>query len=375
MPSVFISYRRDDSAGFAGRLADALEQRLGAGAVFRDVDDIQPGADFEAVIARGLDQVRAMLVVIGPGWLDAAVDGQRRLDRPDDFVRREVEQALASGKPVVPVLVGGATMPAANALPIALRGLANRQALVLGDASWSADLARLEAVLAQSLMPSPGWDGRYDWDGFADPMLHPYDQDPAQGWLGTANHRIAPRGYGMQLSSTWYGPERFERLAELAGRGKHDTRSTIAMQYDQSTTFAAKLKAMFEASGMAEPLRAAIAALPAGERAKAEEAYRRLRAFDGRLAASSADAALYGAFLHESARHTFLDELGPDDSQTWKALLQVSGLSYSAQADHLLGRDDSPFWDDIGTPQVEDKPAILARSLAAAVNLLEAQVG
>ena len=153
MPSVFISYRRDDSAGFAGRLADALEQRLGAGAVFRDVDDIQPGADFEAVIARGLEQVRAVLVVIGPGWLDAAVDGQRRLDRPDDFVRREVEQALASGKPVVPVLVGGATMPAANALPIALRGLANRQALVLGDASWSADLARLEAVLAQWVAP------------------------------------------------------------------------------------------------------------------------------------------------------------------------------------------------------------------------------
>ncbi|MCF6752378.1 penicillin acylase family protein [Pseudomonas stutzeri] len=225
------------------------------------------------------------------------------------------------------------------------------------------------------LMPSPGWDGRYDWDGFADPMLHPYDQDPAQGWLGTANHRIAPRGYGMQLSSTWYAPERFERLAERAGRGKYDTRSTIAMQYDQTTTFAAKLKAMFEAPGTAEPLRAAIAALPAGERAKAEEAYRRLLAFDGRLAASSADAALYGAFLHESARHTFLDELGPDDSQAWKALLQVSGLSYSAQADHLLGRDDSPFWDDIGTPQVEDKPAILARSLAAAVNLLETQLG
>jgi hypothetical protein len=155
MPSVFISYRRDDSAGFAGRLTDALEQRLGAGTVFRDVDDIQPGADFEAVIARGLDQVRAVLVVIGPGWLDASADGQRRLDRADDFVRREVEQALASGKPVVPVLVGGAAMPAANALPVALRGLANRQALVLGDASWSADLARLEAVLAQWVAPPP----------------------------------------------------------------------------------------------------------------------------------------------------------------------------------------------------------------------------
>lgn len=154
MPTVFVSYRREDSAGFAGRLSDALEQRIGTGSVFRDVDDIQPGADFEAVIAHGLEQVSVVLVVIGPGWLAAAADGQRRLDRPDDFVRREIEQALASGKPVVPVLVGGATMPAADALPVVLRGLANRQALVLGDASWSADLARLEAVLAQWVAPA-----------------------------------------------------------------------------------------------------------------------------------------------------------------------------------------------------------------------------
>ncbi|HWV08712.1 MAG TPA: penicillin acylase family protein, partial [Pseudomonas sp.] len=87
------------------------------------------------------------------------------------------------------------------------------------------------------LVPSPGWEGRFDWDGFADPMLHPYDQDPQQGWLGTANHRTAPRGYGMQLSNSWYYPERYERLAQLAGSGKHDTKSMIAMQYDQTSPF------------------------------------------------------------------------------------------------------------------------------------------
>jgi acyl-homoserine-lactone acylase len=68
----------------------------------------------------------------------------------------------------------------------------------------------------EGLLPSPGWEGRYDWDGYADPMLHPYDQDPAQGWLGTANQRVIPRGYGMQLSNSWAAPERGERLAELA---------------------------------------------------------------------------------------------------------------------------------------------------------------
>ncbi len=225
------------------------------------------------------------------------------------------------------------------------------------------------------LLPSPGWDGTYDWDGFADPMLHPYDQDPAQGWLGTANQRTVPRGYGMQLSSTWYYPGRAERIAELAGRGRHDARSMIAMQYDQTTPFAAKLRAMFEAPGMATELAKAMENLPPADRARAREALTRLLAFDGRLAADSADAALYGAFLQESARQIFLDELGPDDSPAWQALLQMASLSYSAQADHLLGREDSPFWDDVTSTQKEDKPAILARSLAAAAGYLENRLG
>lgn len=227
----------------------------------------------------------------------------------------------------------------------------------------------------KGMLPSPGWDGRHDWDGLADPMLHPYDQDPPQGWLGTANQRIVPPGYGIQLSNAWYYPERSERLAELAGAGKHDTRSMIAMQADQTTLFAAKLKKMFLAPGMAQPLKTAIDALPEAERTKAREAYTRLMAFDGRLSVQSADAALYELFLQQSAQQIFLDELGPLDSASWKAFVAQGRASYSAQADHLLGRDDSPFWDDLGTTQKEDKPAILARSLAAAVTVGEAQLG
>ena len=108
---------------------------------------------------------------------------------------------------------------------------------------------------------------------------------------------------------------------------------------------------------------------------QADEALKRLLAFDGKLAASSADAAIYGAFLHESARQIFLDELGPESSPAWQALVQTANTSYSAQADHLLGRVDSPFWNDIRTPQQEDKPTILARSLAASIELLESRLG
>lgn len=227
----------------------------------------------------------------------------------------------------------------------------------------------------QGLLPSPGWDGRYDWDGFADPMLHPYDQDPPAGWLGHANQRSQPRGYGMQLSNTWYYPERAERLAQLAGNGRHDSRSLMALQNDQVTLLADKLKQMFDAPGMAQPLKQAIDALPAGQREKARDALARLKAFDGRLSPVSADAALYELFLQEAARQTFLDDLGPESSAVWHAFVGNARLSYSAQADHLLGREDSPFWDDRNTPQKEDKPAILARSLAAAVDAGIAQLG
>jgi acyl-homoserine-lactone acylase len=225
------------------------------------------------------------------------------------------------------------------------------------------------------LVPSPGWGNEFAWDGFADPMLHPYDQDPPQGWLGTANQRTVPRGYGMQLSNSWFYPERSERIAELAGTGRHDSQSMIAMQYDQTSPFVAKLQTMFSAPGMAEGLQAAIAALPAAERSKAQEAFNRLMKFDGKLTASSADAALYSAFLHQSARETFLDELGPESSPAWQALVDTANNSYSAQADHLLGREDSPFWNDTRTAQKEDKPAILARSLAGSVTLLESKLG
>ncbi|UST96628.1 penicillin acylase family protein [Pseudomonas siliginis] len=250
--------------------------------------------------------------------------------------------------------------------------------LVFADASnigWQVTGRFPNRREGEGLLPSPGWDGRYDWDGYADPMLHPYDQDPAQGWLGTANQRVIPDGYGMQLSKSWAAPERGERLAEMAGSGKHDSRSVIAMQYDQTTTLAAKLKKVFEAPGMKQPLKQAIDALPEAERSKAREAFTRLMAFDGKLSPTSADAAIYELFLQESMKQIFLDELGPESSPAWKAFLANGDLSYAAQADHLLGREDSPFWDDLRTPQKEDKAVILARSLAGAITAGDSQLG
>ena len=155
MPRFFLSYRRDDNAGFAGRLADALEAAFGVGSVFRDVDDIQPGEDFVATINRQLQSTHVVLVMIGPRWLEAGADGKLRLDAADDFVRLEVAAGLASGKPVIPLLLGGAAMPDGKDLPDAIASLARRQAITLSDADWRMDVERLVENL-RALSPEAG---------------------------------------------------------------------------------------------------------------------------------------------------------------------------------------------------------------------------
>jgi len=145
--AIFISYRRDDCAGYAGRLEDALESAFGHGTVFRDVLDIAAGARFAEVIDAALAKARVVLVLIGPRWLGERPDATRRIDDEDDFVRMEVALALTSACSVVPVLVAGTALPAAQDLPAALRPLTRRQAVSLNETSWDTDLARLIGAL------------------------------------------------------------------------------------------------------------------------------------------------------------------------------------------------------------------------------------
>ena len=155
MAGTFISYRRDDAAGYAGRLHESLERRFGASQVFRDVDTLQPGQDFVKAIESRLVACRVMIVIIGREWLEARnAGGIRRLDDPLDFVRLEVAAGLARPDVlVVPVLVEGASMPAASQLPANLQLLARRHAVSVRDETWDADVDRLVAAVDRVLPP------------------------------------------------------------------------------------------------------------------------------------------------------------------------------------------------------------------------------
>ena len=128
--SVFISYRRTDTGGYAGRLADALDSRFGAGRVFHDVETMLPGTDFAASIHAAIASASVVPVLIGDEWLDARdATGGRLPGRDDDVVCMEATTALAGGKAVLPLLVEGARMPATADLPTDLCLLAGTQVL------------------------------------------------------------------------------------------------------------------------------------------------------------------------------------------------------------------------------------------------------
>jgi len=154
MSEIFISYRREDAPAHAGRLYDGLIEEFGAQQVFMDVDTLEPGVDFVERLHSAVGTADAVLVVIGRGWLNASnLDGERRLDDPEDFVRLEVGLALTGAPVVIPVLVGGATMPSEDDLPPELVQLARRNALTMIDSDWRSGLARLVAALRRIVDP------------------------------------------------------------------------------------------------------------------------------------------------------------------------------------------------------------------------------
>jgi len=134
-PAVFISYRGGDERWAPDLVYTALTAEFGEGVVFKAGYDLRAGEDFPAILEQRAASCPVMIVCIGPGWLAArSVDGIRRLDESDDWVRREVEIALRNGNDVIPLLLGSLdeiSIPAASELPPDLAPLVRRQAFRL----------------------------------------------------------------------------------------------------------------------------------------------------------------------------------------------------------------------------------------------------
>ena len=125
MPKVFICYRREDSAYPAQHIYLVLKNRYGADSVVFDVDTIPIGADFREYLNDQVSRCDVLLAVIGDKWAEML---KQRIEDADDFVRIEIQAALERQIPVVPVLVGKASVPSAKNLPPEIERLAFKQA-------------------------------------------------------------------------------------------------------------------------------------------------------------------------------------------------------------------------------------------------------
>jgi TIR domain len=162
-PPLFLSYRRADSASQTSLLYDAIRRRFGAETVYMDTSSVAWGEEWQTALERAVRGANVIIVVIGPRWMLACNEwGQRHIDQRDDWVRREIELALSVRSTILPLLVGGMTMPPPRAFPEAVVDLATRQAISLSDQGLSSEV---EAVLEHLAGYIPETDRRKESSG------------------------------------------------------------------------------------------------------------------------------------------------------------------------------------------------------------------
>ncbi len=145
---IFISYRREDTSGESGRLKDKLEQVFGRENIFYDVETLEAGLNFDESIAKALNESKVLLAMIGPHWLKVKDSkGIIRIEKDEDWVRKEISEALKRNLRVIPVLVNGADMPDSQELPEDLKDLTLRHAQELTSSRWNYDVGELTKVL------------------------------------------------------------------------------------------------------------------------------------------------------------------------------------------------------------------------------------
>ncbi len=212
-------------------------------------------------------------------------------------------------------------------------------------------------------LPSIAAEG-YRWKSFLPFDRQPHKENPEAGFLVTANERTVPKDDTRQISGVWYSPERGERIADLLSkRDDWSAEETKKMQLDLYSRMAEKTLLAFKA--LEGELNTAITKLPEKKQKRAQAALQLLAKFDNTMTKDSQGGALIGAFYHVFTRNVFGDEL-EIDSPLWKNFIDTNLRSYNAPQDHILGREESPFFDDIRTPQKETRADMFALALADA---------
>ncbi|MBC7413701.1 MAG: penicillin acylase family protein [Herminiimonas sp.] len=212
------------------------------------------------------------------------------------------------------------------------------------------------------LAPAPGWDARYDWQGFVPFEELPQRYNPASQRIVTANQKIIENGSGPFLTSEWSLPYRADRITELLDAGgKHTLQSFAAIQYDHVSRAALELLPLVRGTRPASP--------------RAADALRRLTSWNGSMAVDRPEPLIFNAWMRELSRRMLSAPLGPDlmrdywDQRTTQPLLVNVLRNVGGQ-----GRWCMVAADGAAAP-ANDCAALLSTTLETTLALLERAYG
>ena len=209
----------------------------------------------------------------------------------------------------------------------------------------------------KGLVPSPGWDARYDWAGVLEPTWTPRETDPPRGWIATANQRIHPLDYPHFITSEWAAPYRHQRIEQLlAARPKHSVESLRSIQADEFSAATMRLMPYLRKATSSHPL--------------AQAAQRELAAFDGVMSADKAAPLIAWAWARQLTQAIFRDEIGDPLYEK-----QINTRSFREALEGVLERNDGWWCDNKTTPAAETCEQQINIAFTLALEELQAAQG
>jgi penicillin amidase len=297
----------------------------------------------------------------GPVMPETSVFGRAA---PDGYVIALAWTALAPDDTTLDAVLGiDLANNSSDVKAAALRFVTPMQNIVYADDTGQIGLILPGRVPLRSksndslgLVPSPGWDGRYDWQGFIPPQEMVLVANPPSGQIATANNNTVPETYPYTLTREWEVPYRYDRIEQLLAQvARNSPARFAAMQNDITDLYAIALKQRLVAAG---PFAASDA-----------EAARLVETWNGAMDAKGAEPLIFAAWARALARRIYADELGPQFRNFW-------GYRPEFTLRVLDGVEGEQRWcDDRGTPQIEDCPSRIRLALHDAVLELSAQYG
>ncbi|MDH5717440.1 MAG: penicillin acylase family protein [Spirochaetia bacterium] len=226
----------------------------------------------------------------------------------------------------------------------------------------------------KGLLPSAGYNGEYEWQGYHSYEKNPYSINPNENYIASANHKKIQNTEDFILTNSWYSKDRAERLEYLIeNENSFDSKKITEMQMDVYSIYARETKEVILNSSLTEEIKNKAAKFGPLQNEKFNKSVEILKNFDNQMKANSSGAAFMGCFYHTFTRETFFDEL--NDKNLWKAFLNSNSRSYSTVQDHIINQTESVFFDNINTSEIETKSHVLALSLYKAYEYCEDNLG